>query len=79
MKKPFLCLGVGSLDPLGYIYGVIKEKVMYYLIGFGIGLVLSVLLLIPSMNEFGEVSLYQLKKSYGKVLSCIGLGRIFTK
>ena len=40
---------------------------MYYLIGFGIGLVLSLTLLIPSMDEYGIVSYYQLKKSYSKV------------
>ena len=42
---------------------------MYYLIGFGTGLVLSLTLLIPSMNEHGEVSFYQLKKSYSKLFN----------
>ena len=56
-----------------------KEEVMYYLIGFGSGLVLGLGVLIPSMNEHGEVSFSQLKKSYGKVLSSVNLFRIFTK
>lgn len=52
---------------------------MYYLIGFGAGLVLGVFVIIPGMDEFGVITLDQLKKSYGKVLSCINPFRIFTK
>mgnify|MGYP007073214388 FL=1 len=51
---------------------------MYYLIGFGIGLLLSVLVIIPGMDEFGVITLHQLKKSYSKLVPNV-LVRIFTK
>lgn len=51
---------------------------MFYLIGFGIGLLLSVLVIIPGMDEFGVITLHQLKKSYSKLVPNV-LVRIFTK
>ena len=51
---------------------------MFYLIGFGIGLLVGMLVIIPGMDEFGTISLYQLKKSYSKLVPNV-LVRIFKK
>ena len=51
---------------------------MFYLIGFGIGLLVGMLVIIPGMDEFGTITLHQLKKSYSKLVPNT-LIRIFKK
>ena len=40
---------------------------MFYLIGFGIGLVLGLIIIIPGMDRNGDITIDQFKKSYNKL------------
>tara|TARA_R100000951_G_scaffold100889_1_gene91845 strand:- start:1048 stop:1176 length:129 start_codon:yes stop_codon:yes gene_type:complete len=40
---------------------------MFYLIGLGVGLVLSLTIIVPGMDRNGDITINQFKKSFNKV------------